>query len=77
MMSVLVLPDQVDGLGHRSDKAAQRSAASQPLALRRHRGRVTSSEPVLDMVFSIVSQSRPPASQMSAQHRQSRCRVTL
>jgi hypothetical protein len=37
---VLVLPDQVNGLGHRTDKAAQRFAGSQPLALRRHRGRV-------------------------------------
>ena len=34
---VLVLPDQVDGLGHRTGKAAQRSVGSQPLALRRHR----------------------------------------
>ena len=53
---VLVLPDQVDGLGHRTDKAAQRSAGSQPLALRRHRGRVAGKQPVLNMgVFSIVS----------------------
>src|SRR5713226_3441132 len=35
---VLVLPDQVDGLGHGAEKAAQRSASSQPLALRRHCG---------------------------------------
>src|SRR5512144_2823604 len=36
----LVLPDQIDGLGHAADKAAHRSAGGQPLALRRQRGRV-------------------------------------
>jgi hypothetical protein len=36
---ILVLRDQVNRLGHRTNKAAQRSAGSQPLALRRHRGR--------------------------------------
>jgi hypothetical protein len=30
---VLVLPDQVDGLGYRTDKAAQRLAGGQPLPL--------------------------------------------
>ena len=37
---VLVLPDQIDGLGHGADEAGQRSTGSQPLALCRHRGRV-------------------------------------
>ena len=37
---VLVLPDQVNGLGHRTDKAAQWTLGSQPLALCRQRGRV-------------------------------------
>jgi len=37
---VLVLPDQVDGLGHRTDKAAQWSAGGQSLALCRQRDRI-------------------------------------
>src|SRR5216683_8317898 len=46
---VPVLPDQIDGLGHGTDKAAQRSEGSLPLALRRHRGRVAAKQPALDM----------------------------
>src|SRR5713101_1668074 len=53
---VLVLPDQVDGLGHRTDKAAQRSTGSQPLALRPQRGRVAAQYPGLDT----PSRSRMP-----------------
>ena len=37
---VLVLADQVDGLGHRTDKAAQWSAGGQSLALCRQRDRI-------------------------------------
>jgi hypothetical protein len=33
-------PNQVDGLGHRTDKAAQRSAGGQPLALCGQRDRI-------------------------------------
>src|SRR5437899_2915165 len=43
---VLVLPDEVDGLGRRADKAAQRpGGGGQPLALRRHCGIVTGEKP--------------------------------
>jgi hypothetical protein len=52
---VLVLSDQVDGLAHRTDKAAQRSADSQPLALRHDCGVVAGEQPGLDTDFSIVS----------------------
>jgi hypothetical protein len=37
---VLVLPEQIEGLGHGADKATQRSAAGQSLALRRQRANV-------------------------------------
>jgi hypothetical protein len=46
---VLVLSDQVDGLGQRTKKSAQRSASSQPLALRRRCGVVPGEKPTPDM----------------------------
>src|SRR5258708_10416517 len=68
---VLVLPDEVDGLRGRADKAAQRSGGGgQPLALRRHRGVVTGEKPGLDtgLFDRVVIATRRVA--MSAQHRQ-------
>ena len=67
---VLVLPGQVDGLGHRTNKAAQRSTGSQPFALRRHRGRVAGKYPGLDtgLFDRVVIAAHRVA--MSAQHRQ-------
>jgi hypothetical protein len=47
--SVLVLPDQIDGLGHGAGKTRRRSARKQPLAIRRYLGRVTGKQPRLDM----------------------------
>ena len=44
---VLILADQIDGLGHRADKTAQRSALSQPLTLRRHSGLVAAEQPAV------------------------------
>jgi hypothetical protein len=46
---VLVLPDQVDGLGHRTEKSGRRSASSQPRALRRRCGVVAGEKPTPDM----------------------------
>src|SRR5271167_2008780 len=44
---VLILGDQIDGLGHRADKTPQRSALSQPLTLRRHSGLVAAQQPTV------------------------------
>src|SRR4051795_13692940 len=44
---VLVLADQIDGLGHRTHKTPQRSALSQPLTLRRHSGLVAAEQPAV------------------------------
>jgi hypothetical protein len=67
---IRVLPDQVDGLGRRTDKAAQRAASSQPLALRRHCGVVACEKPSLDtgLFDGVVIATLCVA--MSAQHRQ-------
>jgi hypothetical protein len=48
---VLVLPDQVDGLGHRAGKTGRRSTGDQPLALRRQCRRVAGKEPALDVAL--------------------------
>ncbi|HEX3418217.1 MAG TPA: hypothetical protein VHT21_17705 [Stellaceae bacterium] len=45
---VLILPDQIDGLGHGADKPAQWSTGCQPLALRRHRSVIAGKQPWLD-----------------------------
>jgi len=52
---ILVLPDQVYGLSHGTDKAAQRPAGSQALALRGQRSGVRASTQGWIRVFSIVS----------------------
>jgi len=67
---VLVLSDQVDGLGHRTEKSARRSAGSQPLALRRQRGVVAGEKPTpgMGLFDRVVIATRRAA--MSAQHRQ-------
>src|SRR5580693_4858266 len=44
---VLILADQIDGLGHRADKTPQRSALSQLLALRRHIWLVAAEQPAV------------------------------
>src|ERR1700738_2856981 len=51
---VLILADQIDGLGHCAHKTPQRSALSQPLTLRRHSGLVAAEQPaVLVVRFSV------------------------
>src|SRR6266404_2780680 len=44
---VLILADQIDGLGHCAHKTPQRSALSQPLTLRRHSGLVAAEQPAV------------------------------
>src|SRR5580704_14506999 len=44
---VLILADQIDGLGHCAHKTPQRSALSQPLTLRRHSGLVAAEQVTL------------------------------
>src|ERR1700730_11432636 len=44
---VLILADQIDGLGHCAHKPPQRSALSQPLTLRRHSGLVAAEQPAV------------------------------
>ena len=67
---VLVLPDQVNGLGHRNDKAAQWSVGGQSLALCRQRGRIAGKQSGLDtgLFARVVIAARGVT--MSAQHRE-------
>ena len=64
----LVLSDQVDGLGHRTDKAVRRFASRRPLALRRHFGVIAGEKPSPDMSLfdRVVIATRLVA--MAAQH---------
>src|SRR5262249_38223191 len=48
---VAVLPNDIDGLGHGTDKAAQRSAGGEVRTLPRYRGRIVGKRPALDMGF--------------------------
>src|SRR5260221_10241832 len=67
---VPVLPDQVDALGHCTDKALRRSTGRKPLALRRHSGHVAGKHPALDMgLFNGVVVATHGVA-MPAQHRQ-------
>jgi len=52
---VLVFADQINGLRHGADKAAQRTAPRQTLALRRDCGLVASKQPAVLWVFSIAA----------------------
>jgi hypothetical protein len=64
----LVLSDQVDGLGHRTDIAVRRFASRRPLALRRHFGVIAGEKPSPDMSLfdRVVIATRLVA--MAAQH---------
>ena len=44
---ILILADQVDGLGHRADKTPQRPAVSQSLTFCRHCGLIASEQPTV------------------------------
>src|SRR5262249_988959 len=44
-------PNDIDGLGHGTDKAAQRSAGGEVRTLPRYRGRIVGKRPALDMGF--------------------------
>jgi hypothetical protein len=45
---VLILPDHVNGFGGRADKAAYRSARSEPVAFRRYCGVIKGEKPRLN-----------------------------
>src|SRR5215472_15035132 len=46
---ILILADQVDGLGNRADKTPQRPAVSQSLTFCRHCGLIASEQPTVIM----------------------------
>src|SRR5438105_9450154 len=57
---VLILADQIDGLGHYAHKTPQRSALSQPLTLRRHSGLVAAEHRSRDQPLGAVDPGSRP-----------------